>query len=190
MNKIILISGKAQNGKDTTGEYLKTKLTKQGYRVAIDHFARPIKEILKTYYGWDGINKDEYWRTLLQLVGTDNSKDKLNLKNIWANRICQDIQIVKDDFDYIIIPDCRFRSEVYFTKSYFPNDVISLRVSRLNFKSPLTEEQQRHISETDLDDFKFDTVVYHQSLNSLYDEIDRCMLKFDINLKEEVISND
>ena len=186
MKKIILISGKAQHGKDTSAEYIMDKLTKQGYKVAVDHFARPIKEILKTYYGWDGVNKNEYWRTLLQLVGTDKSKEELNLKNIWANRLCQDIQIIKDDFDYIIIPDCRFKSEVYFTKSYFPNDVISLRVSRLGFESPLTKEQQNHISETDLDDFSFDSVAYHQSLSSLYDELDRCLLKFDINLKEGV----
>ena len=133
MNKIILISGKAQNGKDTTGEYLKTKLTKQGYRVAIDHFARPIKEILKTYYGWDGVNKNEYWRTLLQLVGTDKSKEELNLKNIWANRLCQDIQIIKDDIT--VTPEEKYvQSNMVFNMLTFLQDY-NCDIKRIEQKS-------------------------------------------------------
>ena len=35
--KIICISGKAQNGKDTTAKFLEETLTSQGHRVGIAH---------------------------------------------------------------------------------------------------------------------------------------------------------
>lgn len=178
MKKIILISGKAQHGKDTLALHVKQRLEEQGNKVAVDHFARPIKSILKNYYNWDGVTKDDYWRGLLQMIGTDNSKVKLNMVNVWCNRICQDIQIIQDDFDYILIPDCRFRQEIHGAIAYYPDDVISLRVHRLNFESSLTEEQKNHVSETDLDNYNsWDGIIYNQSLSSLHDEADRVLTR-------------
>lgn len=55
------------------------------------------------------------------------------------------------EWDYVLIPDCRFPNEVEVMKSLGP-DVYHLRVFRQNFESPLTPEQQMHPSETALDD--------------------------------------
>lgn len=179
MKKILLISAKAQNGKDSVAEYLKQQLENKGERVAIMHFAQYMKQMLKDYYGWDGVSKDEYWRTKLQILGTDIIKEKLNLKNFHAKRIAEDIQIMYDDFDYILLPDTRFRDELYYIQSMFPNETISVRVNRLGFESNLTEEQKLHKSECDLDKFDFSYNIYTQSgLQHLYDETDRVLGKF------------
>ena len=65
MKKIILISAKAEHGKDSLADYLKTQLENKGERVATMHFAKYLKGILKDFYGWDGASKDIYWRDKL-----------------------------------------------------------------------------------------------------------------------------
>lgn len=62
--KIVCISGKAQNGKDTTANFLSEALTAKGYRVLIAHFGDLVKYVCKTFFGWDG-KKDEKGRTLI-----------------------------------------------------------------------------------------------------------------------------
>ena len=71
-----------------------------------------------------------------------------------------------------MIPDCRFVNEL---DSYDEDwDTITVRVNRLNFKSPLTLEQQNHISETALDTYNFDYVIESESgLDNLEKEVDK-----------------
>ena len=47
----------------------------------------------------------------------------------------------------------KVKNEIEFSDKW---KVTTIRVNRLNFESPLTEEQQNHCSETELDDFDFD----------------------------------
>ena len=117
MNKIILISGKATNGKDALGEHLKRRLEEQGEVVVIDRFAKYIKSYLKDYYGWDGITKDDKVRSRLQTLGTDIIKERLNYKSFHAKRLAEDIQINSDYIDTFIITDTRFRDEIYMIKA-------------------------------------------------------------------------
>lgn len=70
MMKILLISGKAQHGKDTTAGMLKEQLESDGYRVLIAHYADLLKFICRQYFDWNG-EKDEAGRHTLQYVGTD-----------------------------------------------------------------------------------------------------------------------
>lgn len=177
--KIILVSGKAENGKDELAIYLKNELEKQGKKVMIDRFAKYIK-IYCTQMGWDGITKDEYWRRVLQLLGTEEIQDKLNYKTFHAKRMCEDIQILNRVFevDTFIISDTRFKNEIYHTKAMFPDDTIAVRVTRLGHKSKLTEEQLKHKSETDLDDFNFDyNIITQDGLGHLRDEATRVLSK-------------
>ena len=179
MKKIILISGKAESGKSTCATYLKEQLENQGYKVVTDLFAKYIKRYLIDYYGWDGVTKDEFYRTKLQELGTDTIKEKLNYKSFHAKRIAEDFQIIADDFDFFIIDDCRFRDEIYTMKAMFPDDCIAIRVNRYDFKSALTEEQLKHISECDLDRFKFDHTLHTRKtdISQLYDEADKFLNK-------------
>lgn len=177
MKKIILIHGMAQVGKDTMANYIKKKLESQGEKVIIDRFAKYIKMYLRDYYGWDGITKDEDIRTKLQILGTETIKEKLNFKCFHAKRLSEDFQIFQDEFDYFIVPDVRFRDEVYIMKAMFPDLVTTISITgKENFTGGLNEEQLQHKSENDLNGFSFDWFVKNGSdLNEYYNTIDKLL---------------
>lgn len=146
--KVILVSGKAQNGKDTVASMLREKLTSDNHSVLLTHYADLLKYICRNYFGWDG-NKDEKGRQMLQYVGTDVIR-KQN-PTLWVDFVAMMLKYFHENWDYVIIPDCRFPNEVTtMVENGF--DTVHLRVVRPNFESPLTEEQQKHPSETALDD--------------------------------------
>ena len=164
MKKIILISGKAENGKTTLANILKEKLESYGNKVIITRYALYLKEIAKKYCNWDG-NKDKAGRELLQKLGTDVIRQKLNKPLFHVGRICEDIEITQDYYDYVIIDDVRYENEVYYPITMFGKDeVYTIRVNRYDklngervpFINSLTDEQKEHISETSLDNFSFD----------------------------------
>lgn len=146
--KIILVSGKAQNGKDTTAEILRSQLKADGNRVLITHYADLLKFICRNYFGWDG-KKDDAGRQMLQYVGTDVIR-KQN-PTLWVDFVSMILEYFHENWDYVIIPDCRFPNEVT-TMADSGFETIHIRVVRENFESPLTKEQQMHPSETALDD--------------------------------------
>jgi len=156
MKKLFLITGKAKHGKDSVAGILKDKLESHGERVLILHFADYLKFICKEYFGWDG-QKDDKGRTLLQLIGTDKVRSKD--PNFWVNIICDLISVLKDDFDYFIVSDCRFPGELSVPKEY-GFDTISVRVTRYEdnvlFDNGLTFAQKIHSSECSLDTHSFD----------------------------------
>ena len=172
MKKIILISGKAQHGKDTFAELLERELHQKGYSIVVDRFAKYIKGYLRDYYKWDGVTKDEQIRQKLQTLGTERIKENLNYKSFHAKRLTVDFQIVQDDFDYFLVPDTRFPDEIYTFKAMFPNEVVTLRIERDGFTGGLTEEQLQHKSEIGLDDFKFDWLIKNNgTLEDLKNEV-------------------
>lgn len=146
--RVITISGKAQHGKDTTAGILKRELEADGYKVLIIHYADLLKYICHSFFGWNG-QKDEAGRHILQYVGTDIIRAKR--PNYWVDFVIGILELFPDEWDYVLIPDCRFPNEVdCLKKAGF--DSIHMRVVRHHFTSPLTEEQQNHPSETALDD--------------------------------------
>lgn len=164
MKKIILFSGKATNGKSESAVIIAKLLQNRGERVLILPFAKYLKQYLHDYFEWDGFTKDETYRTNAQHLGTDIIRKKLKKPLFHAMRICDDIEILEDKADYFLIDDCRFLNELTYTMARFPHKTISIRVSRVNYNSPLTEEQQNHPSETDLDDYKgFDYYIYSKN---------------------------
>ena len=167
---IFLISGEAFNGKDTLADILMKKLKGKSAKMS---FAGYLKDIARKYYGWDG-TKDDYGRCLLQYLGTERIREELGWEDFHVRRVCEDIKIIENDYDYILIPDARFRNEIYYTKSQFPDDVTSIHIERLNYKSPLTREQQNHKSENDLINFTgFDYEIKNEEgLDNLEKEAD------------------
>lgn len=153
--KVILISGKAQNGKDTVATILKDKLSSKKYRILITHYADLLKYICQNYFDWDGV-KDENGRRILQYVGTDIIR-KEN-PNFWVDFVSSMLKYFQDNWDYVIIPDCRFPNEIS-TMIEQGFDTVYLRVVRENFDSPLSEEQQKHPSETALDNYEPDFYI-------------------------------
>lgn len=164
MRNFICISGKAQNGKDTSAEIFKNELVSRGHSVLVIHQADLLKYICKAFFNWNG-EKDDAGRTLLQQVGTDVIR-KVE-PDFWVNFIAKVTGFFKDTWDYIIIPDTRFPNELEKLKADDTN-VFHVRVIRKDFKSPLTEEQQLHPSETALDGIESDfTLINDKGIDNL-----------------------
>lgn len=174
--KIICISGKAQHGKDTSAAMMKELLEADGKRVLIAHYGDLVKYVCKTFFGWDG-NKDEKGRTILQHVGTNIVRQQR--PEFWVDFIIDILTLFDGEWDYVLIPDCRFPNEIERMKKEF-YDVSSLRITRENFVSPLSEEQQRHPSETALDDYEFDFTIFN---NGTTDDL-RTMLKLYLGIAD------
>jgi dephospho-CoA kinase len=153
--KIICITGKAGAGRDTLADIMKTNFEFMGYKVLITHFAGILKFVCKEWCGWNGL-KNEEGKTLLQRVRTNivRAQDK----NYWVNFMCDMLRFFGAEFDYIIIPDCRFINEyeVLREKGY---DVSVVKIKRPNTEGGLTEEQSNHISEKEQDKIKADYVI-------------------------------
>ena len=145
--QVILISGKAQHGKDTTAGILKSQLEADGYKVLIVHYADLLKHICRSFFGWDG-KKDSAGRHLLQYVGTDVIRARH--PGFWVEFITQMLDFFPDEWDYVLIPDCRFPNEIDSLKNSGIK-TIHIRVVRPGFQSKLSTEQQAHPSETALD---------------------------------------
>jgi hypothetical protein len=170
MKQIFLISGKAQHGKDSTAKILQQKV--HGTSLII-HNADFLKYIASNYMGWKG-GKSEPERTLLQWLGTEKVRIGMQKPLFWVETSCNIIKILEDKYDYFMIPDTRFKNEIFYPQAIFPDMVTTLRVNRLNFDNGLTEAQKNHISETELDYFNFDWVLSSESgLHNLEVEIDK-----------------
>lgn len=165
--RIICISGKAQHGKDQSAKFIKDILnTKYNKKVLIIHNADLLKYMCKSIFEWDG-NKDEKGRTLLQYVGTDVIRKQDH--DFWVRFISNVVNLFPNEWDYVLVPDCRFPNEIEYLKENTNCEVIHLRVKRPNFDNGLTVEQQSHPSETALDNTEPDyTLINGSTLNELY----------------------
>lgn len=152
---IVTFSGKAESGKDLSASLFKREAEKNGKKVFIIHYADYLKFIAQKYFGWDG-NKDIKGRELLQQLGTNIIRERDY--NFWARSAMEFIRVFALDYDYFLVPDCRFPNEVHVLKEVFAF-VIPVLVIRENYQNSLTEEQRNHSSEIAMDDFKFDYIV-------------------------------
>lgn len=170
--KIILLSGKARNGKSETAKILKHKLESKGNKVLITAYGNLVKFVCNTFFGSDG-QKNEYNRSLWQRVGTDVIRKQK--PNYWVDFVIGIVSMFPNEWDYVIVDDCRFPNEL--TRYGEEWDTTTVRVNRLNFESDLTEEQKNHISETALDSYNFDYYIESESgLDNLEKEVDKFLL--------------
>ena len=176
---IICISGKAQHGKDTAAEIFKKKLEERGGRVLLTHYADLLKWMCSNYFGWNGL-KDDAGRTLLQRIGTDTIRNQI--PDFWVNWVIQILNLFPNEWDYVIIPDCRFPNEIQALQREFLHtnkaDVFHFRIERPNFESSLTAEQKNHISETALDHFGYNRKIINTDLSNLSDEINKTITEY------------
>lgn len=165
--KVILFSAKAQNGKDASADILKELLEQDRNKVLITHYADLLKYICKTFFNWDG-KKDDVGRSILQKVGTDVIRK--DFPNYWVQFVSDVLLMFPNEWDYVLIPDCRFPNEITVMNGLF--DTMTVRVNRINYESNLTEEQKKHISETALDNYQFDYYIDSKSgLDNLRKEV-------------------
>ena len=144
--KIIILSGKARAGKDTTMNFLN-----EIYNNIIQlQYGSYIKEYAKKISNWDG-SEETKPRELLQQLGTNIIRENIDNK-FFVKKMIDDIKVYSYFFDTIVISDARFKIEIDDIKNTF-NNVIAVRIERPNFDNGLTLEQKKHPSEIDLDDY-------------------------------------
>ncbi len=147
---VILLSGKAEAGKDTffemTAERYAKRLIK---RIA---FADALKEIAFAM-GWDG-NKDVRGRGLLQDLGEIGRKYHADL---WVDKTIETLQAYSKEADIVCFTDCRYPNELEgiknWTKLNPSHQVVTVRIER---PGHVIAANQNHISEIALDDYTFD----------------------------------
>lgn len=168
--KIYVISGKARHGKDTIAMDIKKIYENKGLKVINLAYGSYIKEYAKRISNWDG-REETKPRELLQELGTDIIRMKID-NDFFVRRICEDIKVYSYYFDIITISDARFPNELEWPKKNFDN-VINIRVIRDGYDSVLSEKEQKHLTETALDEYNsYDYVVYNDgTLSDLEDKV-------------------
>ncbi len=91
--------------------------------------------------GWDG-KEETKPRQLLQELGTDVIRNKLNKADMLIERQLDDIEIYSYFYDAIIVPDIRLPKEIDSVKAKFDN-VVAIHINRINFESDLSSNQQK-----------------------------------------------
>jgi hypothetical protein len=184
---LFLLIAPAQSGKTTTANLIKKHIEEENknHKVFIIPYAKYLKYIAKEYFDIDSRIKTPEVRSFLQVLGTDTIRQELNMPDFHVDRIIQDIQILENAYEKqgiditIIIDDVRFLNEVHIPIVLFSEVARTIRINRLNFKSPLTKEQQQHKSETELLDYKCDyEITSDNGIDKLESEILRLLMKF------------
>ena len=168
--KIFVICGKARHGKDTTA--LAIKKAYGDKKVINLSYGSYIKEFAKNISDWDG-QEETKPRVLLQHLGTEVIRNNID-KDFFIKRLCNDIKVYSYYFDVVTISDARFPDEIITPKKLF-DDVITIKVVRNNFETNLTSEEQKHSTETALDDFNdYDYVIENNgSIEELEEKVKR-----------------
>jgi len=179
-HKILIgLSGKMGVGKDYIAQnIILPYLEKRNIKTLIIAFADQIKvntsvknniSLSKMYD-----TKNEDIRKLLQKEGTENGRDKYG-NNIWIDYVDKWTDVYsKKGIQAFIITDCRFKNEVDYIKKN--NGVIirieaPLRNKERIYKEKDSLEIQKHISEIDLDDYKFDNIINNDYISNEENEL-------------------
>ncbi len=147
--KLYLIGGKARQGKDTLGQYLKQEYEKLGKKVCIMQVSSYIKHLIKDYFGWDG-SEETKPRELLQKLGTDIIRVEMNKPLYMINRLIEDMEILSRFFDVIIVTDIRFALEYQEICKVYP--AVKIHITRVE-SNELTANEKKHATETGLDNY-------------------------------------
>ena len=177
---IILLCGKARNGKSTFARYIKNIVGKnRAVQVAI---ASTLKNYVKMYFNWDG-NDETKPRELLQILGTDIIRKKLNKEKLFINRTIEDINIMKHFFDIFIIDDIRLEIEINEIKKSFKKVYVVQVLREDNKDNDLSNKEKKHITEIGLDNFKdYDYIINNNgSLKDLENKAKEFIESCDLN---------
>lgn len=155
--RIIILSGKAQSGKNLSANIIKQYYEKKNKKTVIISYAKYLKEYAKDITNWNGRETTKP-RELLQQLGVELIKNQID-ENMLINRIKEDIKVYEYFFDIIIISDARFKEEIENIKN---KNTVVIKIE--GNENKLTDEQKKHITETALDDYKeYDYIIENKS---------------------------
>lgn len=158
--KIFILSGKAKSGKNYVADII-SDYYKNSIQISYAYY---LKQYVKKISNWDGLEETKP-RTLLQSLGIDLIK-KID-KELLIRRVMEDIKVYSYFFDVIIVTDARLKEEIIIPKNLF--NCITIRINGKD--NDLTLEQKNHITETDLDNYKFDYVINNVDINKTKEEV-------------------
>lgn len=166
---IFIICGKARVGKDTVGGFIIDYLKENNHKPVRMAYAKYLKMYAIDYFNWDGRDETKP-RDLLQELGTEIIRLKMNKPNFLVNRVVEDIEILSNYFDSFVICDAREEKEITTLKEKFDN-VISIKVNRE--VDILTDKQKTHYTETALDKYnEYDYIINNDgSLDELNEKV-------------------
>ena len=177
--RIYLVSGKARHGKDTFSSYLKNVYESHGKKVIVTQLAKYIKYYAREMTGWN-LTEEDKPRELLQNLGTNVIREQLGKDDLFIKRMIDDIEIFACFYDAIIISDCRLKKEVDDLKAAYPDDLVAINIFRPDFDNGLTEEQKKHKTEIDLDDYdNFDEKIINTTLEGLEKDAENIYIKYE-----------
>ena len=166
--KIFIISGKARSGKGEASNIIKNYYKNK--KTIIISFGHYIKDYAMRVSDWDG-NEENKPRELLQQLGIELIKNRIDNK-LFIKRILEDILVFSYFYDIIIVNDARLIDEVESLKNAYPNS-ISIRINRINYENGMTDKENNHKTEIDLDNYNnFDYLVLNDNYNNLKNQIE------------------
>ena len=167
----VMIGGKAGHGKDTFASYLKKALETKKLSVLILHNADYLKYIASAYLDWNG-EKTPRNREMLQKLGTERFRAQMMREAKWVECTRDIIEGLSGVYDIFIIPDLRFRSELFLIRESFIKRIYTVYVNRPDFDNGLDFEARNHVSETDFDQHKhlFKYFIENTSLDHLEEQ--------------------
>lgn len=171
--RIFLISGRARNGKDTTGNFLVDYFNKKNEKSVKTQYSKYIKMYTKDLTDWDGAEESKsLYRDFMIEIGTAVIREKMNQEDFFVNRMIQDIEVYANYVNNVIVTDVRLPIEIDNIKSHF-NNVYSIRVIREDYETELTKSQQNHRTETTLSDNEeyYDYLLKASTLEELENEV-------------------
>ena len=176
--KVYLISGKARHGKDTFSGFLSDVYKENGKKVIVTQLSKYIKYYAREMTGWN-LTEEDKPRELLQNLGTGIIREKLGKEDLFIKRMIDDIEIFSCFYDAVIISDVRLKKEIDDLRVAYPK-LISINIFRPNFDNGLTEEQKKHKTEIDLDDYdKFNEQVINTTLEELKETAEKIYTKYE-----------
>lgn len=159
---ILLLSGKAEAGKDTFFDVAAEQYN--NLRIKRIAFADALKKIAFDM-GWDG-HKDAAGRRLLQDLGEVGRRYRPTL---WVDKTISTLSEYSDAADIVCFTDCRYPNELESIKNAAIAGwhVVTIRIERPRHSIAVNQD---HISEVALDQYNFDYTILNDSTLAAYSD--------------------
>ena len=178
--KVYLISGKAGSGKNEVANIIKKHYVEVGKKAATTEVSKYIKVLAKEILNWNGDESDKP-RKFLQDTGYMFRHELFN-QDFFINRIIEEASFYEKYLDVLIISDIRLPIEIDTFKAKL--DAVAINVKNEFSKSILTSDEQKHETETALDNYEnFDFVLENSAHENLYNNVLKIIEEVDKNEK-------
>lgn len=173
---VIMISGKSNSGKGSVADVLKYQLSDDANVIQCS-LSTYIRNITKNDFYWDGVDTPESRKFMAEVyrLGTEFYPYHMS-RRVFDRDIRPNLKEGLGVINYAIVES--FRELVnyeYFKKLEevgIIDELITIRVDRPEYDVVKTEFLKSHVSETDLDNFKFDHYIINDgTLQSLTEKV-------------------